>query len=158
MYFRFRHCLRTLSAGLLLLLLASCTSQSTETAAEIEMLTSPTHEAMNLPFSEAVALGDLLFVSGQIGNRSGELELVEGGVKAETRQAMENIKSILERHGSGVDSIVKCTIFLADMDQWGEMNEAYIKALGDHRPARSALGANGLALGGAVEIECIAAR
>lgn len=122
------------------------------------MLTSPTHETLDLPFSEAVAHGDLLFVSGQIGNRPGEMELVEGGVKAQTRQAMQNIESILERHGSGVDRIVKCTVFLANMDEWAEMNEAYVEALGDHRPARSALGASGLALGGAVEIECMAAR
>ena len=103
-------------------------------------------------------MGDLLFVSGQIGTRPGELKLVEGGVQAETRQAMANIIAILEKYGSGVNKIAKCTIFLADMSEWGEMNVAYIEALGDHRPARSALGANGLALGGSVEIECIAAR
>jgi enamine deaminase RidA (YjgF/YER057c/UK114 family) len=57
-----------------------------------------------------------------------------------------------------VNKIAKCTIFLGDMSEWGEMNVAYIEALGDHRPARSALGASGLALGGSVEIECIAAR
>lgn len=127
-------------------------------ASEVELLTSPQHESLDLPFSEAVAYGDLLFLSGQIGAKPGEMKLVKGGVKAQTRQTMANIRSILERHGSGMNRILKCTIFLANMDEWGAMNEAYIAALGDHRPARSALGANGLALDGAVEIECIAAR
>ncbi len=126
--------------------------------ARVEVLGAEMTKRLDLPFSEAVAIGDLLFVSGQIGNRPGELKLVEGGVQAETRQAMQNIISILEKYGSGVDRIVKCTIFLGNMDEWGEMNIAYIEALGDHRPARSAFGANGLALGGSVEIECIAAR
>ena len=127
-------------------------------AGSIEVLGADTTKRLNLPFSEAVAVGDLLFVSGQIGSKPGELKLVEGGVQAETRQAMANIIAILEKYGSGVDKIAKCTIFLGDMSEWGEMNIAYIEALGDHRPARSALGANGLALGGSVEIECIAAR
>ena len=127
-------------------------------AGSIEVLGADTTKRLNLPFSEAVAVGDLLFVSGQIGSKPGELKLVEGGVQAETRQAMANIIAILEKYGSGVNKIAKCTIFLGDMSEWGEMNVAYIEALGDHRPARSALGANGLALGGSVEIECIAAR
>jgi len=128
------------------------------TAASIEVLGADATKRLNLPFSEAVAVGDLLFVSGQIGTKPGELKLVEGGVQPETRQAMANIIAILEKYGSGVDKIAKCTIFLGDMSEWGEMNVAYIEALGDHRPARSALGASGLALGGSVEIECIAAR
>lgn len=63
------------------------------------------------------------------------------GTQAETRQAMANIIAILEKYGSAVDKIAKCTIFLGDMSEWGEMNVASIEALGDHRPARSALGA-----------------
>lgn len=124
----------------------------------IEVLGVEQTRRLNLPFSEAVAVGNLLFVSGQIGSKPGEMKLVEGGIQAQTRQAMANIIAILEKYGSGVDQIAKCTIFLGNMDEWGEMNVAYIEALGDHRPARSALGANGLALGGSVEIECIAAR
>ncbi len=71
---------------------------------------------------------------------------------------MLNIRNTLEKYGSSMDKIIKCTIFLGNTDEWAEMNIAYIEALGDHRPARSALGANGLALNGGVEIECIAAR
>ena len=125
---------------------------------KVEVLGADMTKQLNLPFSEAVAVGDLLFVSGQIGSKPGELKLVEGGVQAETRQAMHNIIAILEKYGSGVDKIAKCTIFLGNMDEWADMNVAYLEALGDHRPARSALGASGLALGGSVEIECIAAR
>jgi 2-iminobutanoate/2-iminopropanoate deaminase len=139
-------------------LLASLLFSGAAAAASIEVLGADKTKQLNLPFSEAVAVGDLLFVSGQIGSRPGELKLVEGGVQAETRQAMANIIAILERYGSSVDKIAKCTIFLGDMSQWGDMNVAYLEALGDHRPARSALGASGLALGGSVEIECIAAR
>ena len=128
------------------------------TAAEIEVLGAEVTHRENLPFSEAVAVGDLLFVSGQIGRKPGELNLVSGGVQAETQQAMKNIIAILEKYGSGAAKIAKCTIFLRDMTEWKDMNMAYLEALGDHRPARSALGANGLALGGSVEIECIAAR
>lgn len=127
-------------------------------AGSVEVLGADKTRQLNLPFSEAVAVGELLFVSGQIGNRPGELKLVEGGIQAETRQAMSNIIAILEKYGSGVDKIAKCTIFIGDMAQWGQMNVAYLEALGDHRPARSAVGASGLALGGSVEIECIAAR
>lgn len=139
-------------------LLASVLLAGAATAASIEVLGADKTKQLNLPFSEAVAVGDLLFISGQIGNRPGELKLVEGGVQAETRQAMANIIAIVERYGSSIDKIAKCTIFLGDMSEWGDMNVAYLEALGDHRPARSALGANGLALGGSVEIECIAAR
>jgi len=146
---------------LILLLLAATTLSFTCLAnshAGLEVLGAEQTKKLNLPFSEAVAVGNLLFLSGQLGNKPGEMKLVEGGVQAETRQAMANIFAILEKYGSSKDKIVKCTIFLGNMDEWGDMNVAYIEALGDHRPARSALGANGLALGGSVEIECIAVR
>jgi len=145
---------------ILLILIASALSVScfAKSYSGIEVLGAEETKKLNLPFSEAVAIGDLLFLSGQIGSKPGEMKLVEGGVQAETRQTMANIFAILEKYGSSKDKIVKCTIFLGNMDEWGDMNVAYIEALGDHRPARSALGANGLALGGSVEIECIAAR
>ncbi|MBK9062129.1 MAG: RidA family protein [Acidobacteria bacterium] len=109
-----------------------------------------------LPFSEAVRNGDLLFVSGQIGNPPGTLELVPGGMRAEAAQALENVRAIVERHGSSMTQVVKCTVFLADMKEWGDFNEVYRKAFPGELPARSALGANGLALGARVEVECIA--
>jgi reactive intermediate/imine deaminase len=123
---------------------------------DIEFKNPPEFKKLGLPFSEAVRVGDLLFLSGQLGN-SGGLGLVDGGVEAETRQTMENIKNTLERHGLGMDRVVKCTVFLADMAEWPAVNDVYKSYFGESPPARSALGANGLALGARVEIECIAA-
>lgn len=107
-----------------------------------------------LPFSDAVRVGDLLFVSGQIGTVSG-MTLIEGGIQAETRQTMDNIRAVLERNGSSMDKVVKCLIMLDDVGEWGAMNEVYVTYF-DQLPARSAMGADGLALGARVEIECIA--
>ena len=109
-----------------------------------------------LPFSPAVRAGDLLFLSGQVGNRPGTLELVEGGIQAETRQTLEKIRSTLEEAGGSMSDVVKCTVFLADIAEWEAMNEVYREFFGDQPPARSALGTSGLALDARVEIECIA--
>ena len=106
-----------------------------------------------LPFSDAVRVGSLLFLSGKLGTT--EDGLAPGGIAGETRQALENIRASLERHGSSMDRVVKCTVFLADMAEWDQMNEVYVTFFGDNLPARSALGTSGLALGGRVEIECI---
>lgn len=110
--------------------------------------------ASPLPFSDAVRVGDLLFVSGQIGTVSG-MTLIEGGIQAETRQTMDNIRAVLERNGSSMDRVVKCLVMLDDVGEWGAMNEVYVTYF-DRLPARSAMGADGLALGARVEIECIA--
>ena len=120
---------------------------------DIEFRTSA--EMAGLPFSEAVRVGNLLFLSGQLG-RDGSGRVVPGGIAAETQQTMENIKAALARHGSSLDRVVKATVFLADMDEWAEMNRVYVTYFPEHLPARSALGASGLALGKRVEIECIA--
>jgi 2-iminobutanoate/2-iminopropanoate deaminase len=109
-----------------------------------------------LPFSAAVRAGSLLYVSGQLGTDS-TLRLVSGGIGPETRQALENIRSIVEAAGGSMERIVKCTVMLADIDDWGAMNQEYVKFFSAGLPARSALGANGLAMGARVEIECIAA-
>jgi reactive intermediate/imine deaminase len=114
-------------------------------------------EALHLPFSDAVRVGRLLFLSGQIGNLPGKLELVLGGIEPEARQAMDNIGAILARHGAGFDDVVKCTAFLADMREWPAFNGVYRGYFTRHFPARSAFGATGLALGARVEIECVAA-
>ncbi|MGK0221878.1 MAG: 2-iminobutanoate/2-iminopropanoate deaminase [Limisphaerales bacterium] len=123
----------------------------------LKVLTSPSHEAQGLPFSEAVEAGGLIFVSGQIAAKPGSLALVPGGIENQTRQVMDNIKNVLERHGSSMDHVVKCTVFIQDMAQWPAMNAVYLTYFPNHKPARSAVGANGIALGGLVEIECIAA-
>jgi 2-iminobutanoate/2-iminopropanoate deaminase len=108
-----------------------------------------------LPFSSAVRAGNTLYLSGNLGNIPGTLDLADGGIAGETRQTMDNISNVLQEFGSSMDEVVKCTVFLADMSEWGAMNEVY-KTYFKNPPARSALGANGLALNARVEIECIA--
>jgi reactive intermediate/imine deaminase len=122
---------------------------------DLEYLNADAESASKMPFSEAVRVGDLLFVSGAIGIKPGAMELVPGGIQAETRQTMENIKATVEGFGGSMDRPVKCTVFLADIAEWGAMNQVYVQYFPDNRPARSALGASGLALGARVEIECI---
>ena len=108
-----------------------------------------------LPFSAAVRVGDMLYLSGQIGTDSAGA-LVSGGIEPETRQTMENIRAVLEANGSSLDRVVKCLVMLADMAEWAAMNRVYVTFFPKHLPARSAMGASGLALGARVEIECIA--
>lgn len=113
----------------------------------------------NLPFSELVEVGNTLYLSGQIGNKPGTLELAEGGIEGETKQVMENIKTSLEAHGYGLENLVKCTVMLADIGQWGAFNTVYKDYFEAGRfPARAAFGANGLAIGAAVEVDCIGAK
>lgn len=120
---------------------------------------APRYTAGNpaLPFCEAVRVGDVLYLSGQMGSPAHDpLHLVPGGIEAETRQALENVRDVLKRAGVGMDRVFKCMVMLADMNDWEAMNRAYLAAFGAHRPARSSFGTSGLALGARVEIECIA--
>jgi len=116
----------------------------------------PEEGFQDLPFSDAVRVGNMLYLSGAIGNLPGTLELIEGGIAAETRQTMDNIQATLEKYGSSLDEVVKCTIMLEDISEWNAMNEVYVTYFPNHKPARSALGADGLALNSKVEIECFA--
>ena len=109
----------------------------------------------SLPFSATVRAGPWLFLSGQLGTDS-TLQLVPGGIGPETRQAMENIRELVTRAGGSMDRLVRCTVMLADIRDWGAMNQEYVKFFRGPPPARSALGAAGLALGARVEIECFA--
>jgi 2-iminobutanoate/2-iminopropanoate deaminase len=109
----------------------------------------------SLPFSEAVRVGDMLYLSGQLGTDSTG-RLVPGGIGPETRQALNNISAALTRHGSSLDRVVKCTVMLADIAEWAVMNEVYLTFFRSHRPARSAFGTSGLALGARLELECMA--
>lgn len=110
------------------------------------------------PFSPAVSANGFAYLSGQIGtDASGAL--VAGGILPETRQTMDNIGAVLQRLGLSFADVVKCTVFIADMREWDAMNTVYVTYFAaDRRPARSALGASGLALNARVEIECIAAQ
>ena len=107
------------------------------------------------PFSESARVGDLLFLAGQIGEDK-DGNLVPGGIKAEAEQMMLNIKAALARRGLAMEHVVKCTVFLADIAEWGAFNEVYKKHFSQPYPARSALGASGLVVNARVEMECIA--
>ena len=146
--------------------LAAC-SQAKPTPAPAPANTSTTENGVTWhtpygkptrPFSPAVQVGNLLFLAGQVGtSANAQGGVVPGGIQAETRQTMLNIKDVLEKSGSSLDRVVKCTVFMADMREWDAMNEVYATFFPRNKPARSAFGANGLALSARVEIECIAA-
>lgn len=115
----------------------------------------PAETMRTVPFSAAVRVGKMLYLSGQIGiDDTGKV--VSGGIAAETRQVMENIRTTLARCGSSLDRVIKVTVMLADMSEWMDMNTVYVSYFQEHLPARSSMGTTGLALGARVEIECIA--
>ena len=121
----------------------------------VAYLQSDEFSKQNMPFSEAVRVGNMLYLSGQIGSSSEDpSKVVAGGIGPETRQTMENMKEVLERYGSSMNQVVKCLCMLADIDEWAEMSGEYVKYFPDHKPARSAFAGTGLALNARVEIEC----
>ena len=110
-----------------------------------------------LPFPQGTIHGDTVYTSGQVGVDPETREIVEGGIRAETRQTLENVEAILEAAGSSLDSAIKATVFLDDMDEFDEFNEVYAEFLDGPRPARSAVEVSDLAIDVAVEIEMVAA-
>lgn len=140
----------------LILGLLACCPAAAKPPAVVEFLNSGKVLPSNLPFSEAVRVGNTFYLSGQIGVEPATLKLAPGGLKGEARQAMNNIKATLAVHGLTLGDLVKCTVMLSDMTRWAEFNEVYTSFFAGRYPARSAFGANGLALGAQVEIECIA--
>ena len=107
------------------------------------------------PFSDAVQVGDMLILSGQVGAKPGTGAVVPGGIETETRQALDNVAASLKRRGLGLDAVVKCTAMLADMKEWPAFNAVYATYFKKgHYPTRSAFGVGGLALGARVELEC----
>ena len=113
-------------------------------------------KAANYPFSQAVQVGHTLYLSGQIGVDPATGKLVEGGIAAESRQTMQNIKDLLAEHGHVMGDLVKCTVMLADIKEWPDFNQTYRTFFEGNFPARSAFAGSGLALGARVEVECIA--
>lgn len=137
---------------------AGATVAADPAATRVEFIQSEAAKAAGFPFSEAVQVGELLLLSGQIGYDRDSGKLVEGGIAAETRRTMDNIKAVLGSRGLGTKDLVKCTVMLADMADWPAFNDVYRTYFEEGRfPARSAFGASGLALGARVEVECIAA-
>ena len=109
-------------------------------------------------FSHAVIAGDFVHVAGSLGTLGDSTQLVEGGVGPQTTQTIRNIERILEAAGVGLGNVVKMNVYLSDMADFQRMNEAYMEAIGDSPPARITVGGVDLALGGAVEIDCVAYR
>ncbi len=136
------------------LAILSCVTPSAKT--EIEHYQSEEMAALGLPFSDAVRVDNMLYLSGVVGNLPGKMELVEGGLEAEAKQIMENIKKVLEANGSSLENAIKFSVFIDDISLWGDFNKVYVEYFPGKKPARSAFGAEGLALGAAVEVECIA--
>ena len=134
---------------LVAILLAGCDRRPA--ARPVEYI--PVAGGAKLPFSAAVRVGPLLMLSGQLGTDSTGT-LVQGGIAPETRQALENIRRLLQANGSSLDHVVKCTVMLADMQEWGAMNQVYVTFFPTHLPARSAFGTSGLARNARVELEC----
>jgi reactive intermediate/imine deaminase len=105
------------------------------------------------PFSDAVVIGDLMILSGQVGT-DGSGQLVKGGLVAETQQIFSNMQAILITRNLDLSHIVKCTVMMDDISQWGAFNQVYLSYFSGPKPARSAFGADGLALDARLELEC----
>jgi 2-iminobutanoate/2-iminopropanoate deaminase len=119
----------------------------------VEYIGEPSVNGQRLPFSEAVRVGDMLYLSGQLGNRpDGTLPQ---GIEAQARQTMDNVGAVLKRSNLGFGDVVKCTVMLDNMADWPAFNKVYVTYFPDGKfPARSAFGADGLALGALLEVEC----
>lgn len=127
-------------------------------APQVEVLRSQTVNPPGLPFPDGVRVGDLVFLSGQIGNKPGTLELPPGGIEPETRQLFDNLRRTMAAHGMQLSDIVRVQVMLADMSEWQRFNAVYLEFFPDAAPARCAFGTNGLALGARVEVEAFAVR
>ena len=108
------------------------------------------------PYSQAVVAGGWVFCSGQIALDPATGEIVRGGIEAETRQVLENLSAVLQAAGASLDGVVKTTVYLEEMGQFGAMNTVYEEFFGERRPARATVEVSGLPKGGAVEIDAVA--
>ncbi len=108
------------------------------------------------PYSQGIVVGGLVFTAGQVAFDPATMDLVIGGVREQTARVLENLRAILEAAGSGLDRVVKTTVFLTDMADFADMNAVYAEAFGNHRPARSTVAVRALPRGARVEIEAIA--
>ena len=137
-------------------LIAALCAVAVSAVAQERQVIQPPGTAVGLPFSPAVRVGNMLYLSGQIGNRPGTRELADTGIAGQTRQALENVKALLASAGSSLDRAVKCTVFLTDVKDYAAMNAVYATYFPKDPPARSTVAGSGLALGARVEIECLA--
>ncbi|CAL1693945.1 unnamed protein product [Somion occarium] len=129
---------------------------STNTHPSLSLVSTSNAPAAVGPYTQAIKLGDLLFLSGSLGIDPAVGKLVDGGVEAQAEQALKNLKAVLEAGGSELGKVVKTTVFLASMDDFVPVNTIYAKFFGNHKPARSAVQVARLPLNALFEIECIA--
>ena len=108
------------------------------------------------PYSQAIRLEELVFTAGQVGFNPTTMEIVEGGIEAQTRQVLTNLKNVLESANSGLNFVVKTTVFLQDMGDFARMNAVYAEFFPENPPARSTVAVAALPKGALVEIECVA--
>ena len=141
----------------ILIFISSCSNQTINNA---EYYVSEISKELNFPFSDAAIVGNIIYVSGQIGSKPGTREIVDGGIAAETTQTLNNIMMILNGLGSNSDKIFKCLCMLENIDDYAEMNNAYTRFFNsrDNLPSRSTFAGSGLALGAKIEIECWATK
>ncbi|HYT83852.1 MAG TPA: RidA family protein [Gemmatimonadales bacterium] len=139
-----------------LLLLLGIWFTSGAAAAQDRQVINPPGTLPGLPFSPAVRVGNVLYLSGQIGNLPGSRQLADTGIAGQTRQVLENIKALLAQAGSSLERVFKCTVFLSNIADYAKMNEVYATYFPKDPPARSTVAGSGLALGARVEIECLA--
>jgi len=127
-------------------------------ADDVEVLRSNAVLPAGLPFSDGVRVGRFIILSGQVGIRPGTMQLVDGGIEAQARQTLDNIGRVLAAQGLSLRDVVRVQVMLADMADWPRFNQVYGEHFSEPWPARSAFGANGLALGARVEIEAFAVK
>ncbi len=142
---------------LMSMFLVGCDTKSTKPTNSV--IFHKTHEPKKseAPFSDAVQVGDLYFLSGQVGMNHTTRKLVDGGIEAETKQTLENIKAVLGHHNMVMEDVVKCTVILANIEDFAAFNAVY-KTYFPQKPARTTFAAKGLAVGAKIEIECIAVK
>ncbi len=148
-----------MSGLLICLALLSCQNNHQEKSGDVVTAEKQgpvfTTSELPYPFSSAVQVGDILYLSGDVGEADDGSGLVPGGLEAETHQMFKRIKATLARHGLGLEDVFKCTVMLADISEWQAFNEIYAQYFEAGKyPTRSAMGVSGLALGARVEMEC----
>jgi 2-iminobutanoate/2-iminopropanoate deaminase len=135
-----------------LLILSASAGAAPPNRATVEHFPAPATGGQPAPYANAVRVGDMLYLSGQTGDVDGQLK---EGFEAQARQSMENVRAVLKERGLGFADVVKCTVMLSDMSKWSAFNAIYVPYFPSGKlPARSAIGANGLAGGALIELEC----
>lgn len=135
---------------------SSATAQTIEaTKSKIEFLESKIERRKSAPYSDAVRIGDILFLAGQVGFNNDSLKIAQGGIKAEAKQALENIKDVLEANGSDLEHVAKCTVVLTDKNDFADFNEVFRQYFPKNKPARTTFVAD-LMIDAKIEIDVIA--